>query len=101
MIHSVKGDSLNDFNVLSTFDALCFTKQIEWAKWKQSFEQFHVASRLSDKSNKQQASTLLYCFGADAEDILFLSTTNIIAVYHKKYQRILEKFDVFLLWEET
>ena len=101
MIHSVKGDSLNGFNVLSTFDALCFTKQNEWAKWKQSFEQFHVASRLSDKSNKQQASTLLYCFGADAEDILFLSTTNIIAVYHKKYQRILEKFDVFLLWEET
>ena len=54
----------------------CFNKPDEWLKWKRRFEQFRVASGLSDKSDKRQANMLLYCLGADAEDIL--STTNIL-----------------------
>ena len=34
-----------------------------------------MASRLSEKSNECQASTLLYCLGTDADDIL--TTTQI------------------------
>ena len=52
-----------------------------------------MASRLSDKSDERQANTLLCCLGADAEDIL--STTNITADNHKRYQKVLEKFDEF------
>ena len=56
-------------------------------------EQFRVASGLSGKSDERQANMLLYCLGADAEDIL--STTNITADNHEKYQKILEKIDDF------
>ena len=52
-----------------------------------------MASGLSDKSDECQANTLLYCLGADAEDIL--STTNISTENRKKYQKVLEKFDEF------
>ena len=52
-----------------------------------------MASGLSDKSDERQANTLLYCLGADAEDIL--STTNISTENRKKYQKVLEKFDEF------
>ena len=52
-----------------------------------------MASGLSDKSDESQANTLLYCSGADAEDILL--TTNITADNRKKYQKVLEKFDEF------
>ena len=71
----------------------CFNKPDEWLKWKRRFEQFRVASGLSDKSDERQANTLLYCLGADAEDIL--STTNISTENRKKYQKVLEKFDEF------
>ena len=52
-----------------------------------------MASGLSDKSDERQANMLLYCLGADAEDIL--STTNISTENRKKYQKVLEKFDDF------
>ena len=73
--------------------SFCFAKPDEWPKWKQRFEQFRVASGLSDKSDERQASTLLYCLGADAEDVLL--TTNITTEHRKKYQKVLEKFDEF------
>ena len=71
----------------------CFGKPDEWPKWKQRFNQFHMASVLFDKSDEYQANTLLYCLGADTEDIL--STTNITADNRKKYQKVMEKFDKF------
>ena len=71
----------------------CFNKPDEWLKWKWRFEQFCMASGLSDKSDERQANTLLYCLGAYAEDIL--STTNILTENRKKYQKVLEKFDEF------
>ena len=48
----------------------CFTKIDKWPKWKKRFEQYRMASRLSEKSGKCQASTLLYCLGEDADDTL-------------------------------
>ena len=71
----------------------CFSRPDEWPKWKKRLEQFRVASGLSDKSDERQAFTLLYCLGADAEDIL--ATTNISEEHRKKYQKVLEKFDEF------
>ena len=64
-----------------------------------------VAYGLSDKNDerqtRRQASTLLYCLGADAEDVLL--TTNITTKHLKKYQKVLEKFAgriFYCTWEE-
>jgi len=71
----------------------CFSKPDEWPKWKRRFEQYHMASGLSTKDDEIQASTLLYCLGADADDIL--TTTRISDENRKKYAKGLEKFDEF------
>ena len=47
----------------------------EWSRWKSRFEQFRYASGLSDKDDARQISTLLYCLGEEAEDVL-KSTKN-------------------------
>ena len=69
----------------------CFNKPDEWPRWKHRFEQFCVASGLAEKSEQRQANMLLYCLGADVEDIL--STTNISTEHQQKYQKVIEKFD--------
>ena len=71
----------------------CFNKPDEWSRWKHRFEQFRIASGLSEKSDERQASTLLYCLGPDAEDVL--TTTTISTENRKKYNKVLEKFDEF------
>jgi len=70
-----------------------FSEPDEWPKWKRRFEQYHMASGLSTKDNKIQASTLLYCLGANADDVL--TTTRISDENRKKYTKVLEKFDKF------
>jgi len=72
----------------------CFSKPDEWPKWKRRFEQYHMASGLSTKDDEIKASTLLYCLGADADDVL--TTTRITDNNRKKYTKVLEKFDEFL-----
>ena len=42
----------------------------EWPKWRRWFEQFCVASGLSKEDEEHQVSTLLYCLGEDADDVL-------------------------------
>jgi len=71
----------------------CFSKPDEWPKWKRRFEQYRMASGLSTKDDEIQASTLLYCLGADADDVL--TTTRISDESRKKYTKVLEKFDKF------
>lgn len=47
-----------------------FSQPAEWPKWVKRFERFQEASELNKKSDKLQISTLIYCIGATAEDIL-------------------------------
>ena len=47
-----------------------FTESEEWPKWKRRFEQYREASRLAEKGELQQVSTLLYCLGDEAEAVL-------------------------------
>ena len=58
----------------SSFD---FKNPEEWPRWNSRFEQFCLASGLSEESGDRQVSTLLYCMGEDAEDML--ASTNISA----------------------
>ena len=35
----------------------------DWPRWKRRFEQFRIASGLSEESQLKQVSTFLYCLG--------------------------------------
>ena len=65
-----------------------------WPKWKKRFEQFQVASGLATETEPRQVSTLLYCLGDEADDVL--TSTNISADDRKKYDEVMEKFDAFV-----
>ena len=71
------------------------SKPDEWPRWKRRFEQFRFASSLSEEDNQRQVSTLLYCLGEGAEDVL--SPTNISVDERKAYSAVLKKFDDFFL----
>ena len=55
----------------------------DWQKWKRRFEQYRHASGLATETEQRQVSTLLYCLGKQAEDVLF--STGISVDDRKKY----------------
>ena len=44
-----------------------FTHVATWTKWRQNFQRFRIASKLSNESAETQISTLIYCMGTEAE----------------------------------
>ena len=70
-----------------------FTNPDDWPRWKRRFEQFRVASGLTEDSAKKQISTLLYCLGEEAEAVL--ASTNATADERKVYDTVVSKFDGF------
>ena len=74
----------------SPFD---FKTPDEWPRWKRRFEQFRLASDLADESDDRQVSTLLYCMGEEAEDIL--ASTNIAETDWRKYGAVIEQYNDF------
>ena len=70
-----------------------FKKPDEWPRWSKRFEQFRVASGLNSKDETRQVCTLLYCLGAEAEDVL--RSTNISDDNRKKYNKVHEAFEAF------
>ena len=69
-----------------------FRQPEEWRKWLTRFEQFRIASGLSTESGERQVSSLLYCMGVDAEDVL--ATTN-ISNDKKDYSKVVRKFNEY------
>ena len=65
-------------------------KMEDWPKWLRQFEQYRLASGLSEKGEECQVSTLLYYLGENAEDVL---DTTRISAENKKYSRVVEEFD--------
>ena len=78
---------------LTTPEPFDFKQPDNWPKWKKRFEQFRVASGLATETEPRQVSTLLYCLGDEADDVL--TSTNISADDRKKYDKVMEKFDAF------
>ena len=74
-------------------DNFDFKKPDEWQRWKRRFEQFRSASGLSAESEERQISTLLYCLGQDAEEVL--ASTGITSEQRKKYNDVVAKLDQF------
>ena len=50
--------------------AFDFKQPDEWSRWKRWFDQFRLASGLSTEDDKWQVSTLLYCMGENAEEVV-------------------------------
>ena len=59
-----------------------FSQPDNWPKWKKRFEHYRAASGLDKESDERQVSTLLYCLGDSADDVL--TSTNIAAEDRKK-----------------
>ena len=78
---------------LQTPQPFDFSTPDEWFRWKHRFKQFRYASGLSQESGQWQVSTLLYCLGQDADDVLH--STNIAEDKRKDSQAIVAKFDSF------
>ena len=76
-----------------TPDPFNFRNPDEWPRWKRRFEQFRSASGLADEAELRQVSTLLYCLGEEADDVL--TSTNITEENRKKYSEVMAKFDGF------
>ena len=70
-----------------------FRNPDDWSRWKRRFEQFRVASGLTQDSADKQISTLLYCLGEQAEAVL--TSTNITAEERKIYDTVIAKLDEF------
>ena len=70
-----------------------FKQPDEWPRWKRRFEQYRGASGLSGETEARQVSTLLYCIGPEAGDVL--ATTNISDADRAKYETVLKTFDAF------
>jgi len=70
-----------------------FSKPDEWPKWIKRFEQYRIASGIAEESDTRQISTLLYCLGDEAEDVL--RSTNVTEEERKKYDKVLQKLNNF------
>ena len=70
-----------------------FAESDGWPRWKRRFVQFLIASGVSEESELRKVSTLLYCLGQDAEDVLV--STNINSEERKKYCDVVKKLHDF------
>ena len=74
-------------------ESLDFSHPEDWPKWKRRFEQFRCASGLHEQDDTKQISTLLYCLGEEAEEVLL--STNPTEDEKKAYDSVIEKFNTF------
>ena len=64
-----------------------------WLKWKRCFLQYSDASGLAGETDTRQVSTLLYCLGEEANDVL--ASINITEEERKRFPKVLETLDEF------
>ena len=98
MVHGVRSGMAGTIQ-LRVPEAFSFNKPDEWLKWHKRFEQFRVASGLSAEGQARQVSTLLYCMGEEAEDVL--TSTSITTDEKKDYETVLGKFNEYFKVRKT
>lgn len=76
----------------SAFD---FKQPSSWDRWIQRFERYKDVSGLSDQSTERQVTTLVYCMGEDAEDIL--SASKLTPNEKKIYKSVKLMFTEFFI----
>ena len=70
-----------------------FRRPDEWPKWKRRFNQYLAATGLDRADDTRTVSTMLYCMGEDAEDVL--TSTNITDDEREVFATVIAKFDGF------
>ena len=70
-----------------------FRQPDDWPKWKRRFVQYLSATGLDGGSDARKVSTLLYCLGEEADDVL--TSTNTTAEGRTVYATVVEKLDGF------
>ena len=74
-------------------DPFNFKTPDDWPRWRRRFEQFRVASGLTEDAQTRQISTHLYCLGEEAEAVL--TSTNATEEERRTYDTVIEKFNGF------
>ena len=74
-------------------EKFCFRNPDGWLKWKRRFQQFLTASCLDKQNDERKISTLLYCLGDDADEVL--TSTSITDEERSSYDRVIQKLDEF------
>ena len=86
--------------ILQTPASITFNSPDEWPKWKRRFKQYRVASGFDKENDEWQVSTLLYCLGEEADDML--TSMNITPENQKKFADVIQKFDKFFkVWKNV
>ena len=70
-----------------------FRQPDDWPKWKRCFDQYRVSSGLAEKAELRQVSTLLYCLGEEAKDVL--ASANLTEAAQKEYASVIQCLDRF------
>ena len=47
-----------------------FKSPDSWPKWRHRFQQYQGATDLGEENDARQVSTMLYCLGEEADDVL-------------------------------
>ena len=93
-LHGVRNGAMASSSVrLQPPETFNFKSPDEWPRWRRRFLQFRDASCLGDEGQQKQVSTLLYCMGESAEDIL--TSTDISTDDRKRFEFVIAKFDSF------
>ena len=72
-----------------------FSKPQEWDKWIRRFERFRLASNLNVSSEETQINTLIYCMGAESDDIL--RGISLTATEKSTYRGVRDGFQSFFV----
>ena len=72
-----------------------FSEPDDWPKWQRRFEQFHIASGLSQKDEPNQINALTYLMGDRADNIF--QTFTLTEEEKKKYDTVIGKFEAHFM----
>ena len=70
-------------------------KPEDWQRWIRRFERYRVASTLDKAPEENQANTLIYTMGAEADDII--QSLGISEAEQKKYDIVKQKLEHFFI----
>ena len=72
-------------------ESFAFDRPNEWADWKQRFQRFRMATKLTKESGEVQVSSLIYAMGSEAENIF----KSFNFADEKKFDVVLKKYDEY------
>lgn len=72
-----------------------FKSPIEWTKWFKRFERYRKVSGLDKDTEENQVDVLIYCLGADAEELL--TSFSLSPAQLKVYKTVTTKFEDYFI----